>query len=1145
MLQLDGYFRLTRDIGAESMPFPGSYEPGLVALSVFIAVLAAFVALSLSSRVAAARNAGARLAWIAGGGVSMGGGIWAMHFIGMLAFDIPCAVTYDTTITILSMIPGVLASSVALVVIADPRGFSWARLALGAVLMGAGIGAMHYAGMAAMRMDALLRYDIIMVLVSVAVAVLLAFVALGIRFLLQLHPRLSDYSMPLAAVIMGCAVPGMHYTAMAAARFYPIATPAQAVPAMDPTMVAVLIAIFTLGIAALALAAGFAGRQFETATRLAAEVELRGELERELRADRARLQAIFDSANDGIITANAQGRLLHWSRGAERIFGYTLPEAVVRDIEDLLPGLRASDLGRDVARRNRGEIGQLGVWQQELLAKRKDGDLVPVELSVSEANIDGNMLLTGIVRDITERRRSQQELEKAREGAEAANQAKSMFLANMSHEIRTPLNAVIGMAHLMLKTELNPRQRDYVRKIQQSGRHLLGVVNDVLDFSKIEADQLSLERVEFDLESVLVGVSDVVAERANAKGLELIFDLPPDLRTNLIGDPLRLGQVLINYTNNALKFTENGEVVVQVRQEQETADGLMLRFTVRDTGIGIEPEKLSRLFQSFQQADTSTTRRYGGTGLGLAISRRLAEMMGGEAGVSSVLGKGSEFWFTAWLGKGHTTTSRRAMEPALAGRTALLVDDNASARATIADMLEAMRFRVLVATSGNEALRIAETEAYDIAFVDWRMPDLDGLQTVALLRQKARAGAAHVLVTAYGREDVLRQAEAAGLDDILVKPVNGSMLFDCAVRLISGTRPQVLASESLDGNGEQWASLRGRRVLLVEDNELNRDVARDLLHAAGVVVGMAHDGRQALDMLELERFDLVLMDMQMPVMDGIAATRAIRVQSELATLPVIAMTANAMAQDRAICLAAGMNDHLAKPINPDLLYDMLVRWLGAPPQPAVPKQVIVVPPAFAGLATLLDVPGGLRRVLNQPERYLAMLGKYASGQAQLISRLRSALAVDDCAAAEREAHTARGLAGNIGAEAVAAAAARLEQAIRQGCPGAMLSEELDDLEAALGHVLDGIGAVLARLIPQSEVALAVSIVDDAAVQQLETLLAEDDPAARDYYDGIAAGLALRFGPGLGNAMSAALGAYDLPAARQLLQEARQAERKVS
>lgn len=564
-----------------------------------------------------------------------------------------------------------------------------------------------------------------MVLVSVGIAVLLAFVALGIRFLLQLNVRLADYSMPLAAVIMGCAVPGMHYTAMAAARFYPIATPAQVVAAMDPTMVAVLIAIFTLGIAALALAAGFAGRQFETATRLAAEMELRGGLERELRADRARLQAIFDSANDGIITANAQGQLQHWSRGAERIFGYSAAEAMPLDVEDLVPGLRSSDIGRDLGRRSRGEIEQLGIWQQELLARRKDGSLVPVELSVSEANIDGNMLLTGIVRDITERRRTQQELEKAREGAEAANQAKTMFLANMSHEIRTPLNAVIGMAHLMLKTDLSARQRDYVRKIQQSGRHLLGVVNDVLDFSKIEADQLSLERVEFDLESVLIGVSDVVAERANAKGLELIFDLPPDLRTNLIGDPLRLGQVLINYTNNAVKFTESGEVVVQVRQEEETADGLRLRFTVRDTGIGIAPEEVSRLFQSFQQADTSTTRRFGGTGLGLAISRRLAEMMGGEAGVSSVLGKGSDFWFTAWFGKGHTTPSRRAMEPALAGRTALLVDDNASARATIADMLEAMRFRVIQAASGSEALQLAANETYDIAFVDWRMPDLE------------------------------------------------------------------------------------------------------------------------------------------------------------------------------------------------------------------------------------------------------------------------------------------------------------------------------------------------------------------------------------------------------------------------------------
>ncbi len=1152
MWQLDSYFRPTPGFSSESLAMIGSYEPGLVALSVFIAVLAAFIALSLSDRVAAARTPGSRMAWLVGGGISMGGGIWSMHFIGMLAFGLPCAIAYDPWITLLSMLPGVLASAVALQVIADPRGFSWLRLLLGAVLMGGGIGAMHYTGMAAMRLDALLRYDIPLVGLSVGVAVLLAFIALGVRFLLQLQPLLASYSTPLAAVIMGCAVPGMHYTAMAAARFYPTSAPSRIVAALEPTTMALLIAAFTFCVAAIALAAGFAGRQFETATRLAAEVERRGELERALRADRTRLQAIFDGANDGIVTANAQGQVQHWSRGAERIFGYSLAEALELNISTLLPGLAESAFGEQLRRRARGEVQQLAATQYETEGQCKDGALVPIELSVSEASIDGEILLTGILRDITERRRAQQELETARQGAEAANQAKSMFLANMSHEIRTPLNAVIGMAHLLLKTELGPRQRDYVRKIQQSGRHLLGIVNDVLDFSKIEADQLTLEQVDFDIEGVLVGVSDVVAERANAKGLELIFDLPPNLPTELVGDPLRLGQVLINFATNAVKFTEMGEVVIQVRQEAEADGRVFLRFAVRDTGIGIAESELPRLFQSFQQADASTTRRYGGTGLGLAISRRLAQMMGGEAGVNSVVGQGSEFWFTAWLGKSRNLPSRRHVEPALDGRVALLVDDNASARATIADMLESMRFRVVQAASGAEALKLVQNVAgglaYDIAFIDWRMPEMDGLETVRRLRDLLALGGRrvpHVLVTAYGREDVLRQAEAAGLDDILIKPVNGSLLFDCAVRMLAG------GDKSLSGMvpqvelpPDQSGLLRGRRVLLVEDNELNRDVAVDLLRGVGIQVAEAHDGREALHRLEAAPYDLVLMDMQMPVMDGLAATRAIRAQQQHANLPIIAMTANAMAQDRAACLAAGMNDHLSKPINPDLLYDMLARWLNPVATTAsavntmAAQPVITVPEIFAPLATLLDVPGGLRRVLNQQDRYLAMLGKYAAGQRPMLTRLQAALAANDCATAEREAHTARGVAGNVGAEAVANAAARLEAAIRQGCPGMALDEELDQLAAALEPVLDAIDALLTRLLPADDRAgTDLPPLSDEALQHLQGLLQDDDPAAKDYFDDHADALGRRFGPALQAGMAAALGAYDLPAAQQLLAEA--------
>ena len=1146
MPTLDAYFRLAQDIGLTADPYAGTYSPQLVLLSVAIAILAAFVALSLSSRVAAVQTAGAKTAWVMAGAVSMGGGIWSMHFIGMLAFDLPCAINYDPWTTIVSMAPGVLASAVALLIIADPRGFAWGRLLLGAVLMGGGIGAMHYTGMAAMRLDALLRYDIPMVAVSVGVAVLLAFIALSIRFLLQMNPLLERYSTPLSAIVMGSAVPGMHYTAMAAARFYPITTPAQVVSAIEPTAMAALIAIFTMALAACALAAGFAGRQFETATRLAAEVARADLLRRELNADRTRLQTIFHEAKDGIATVDSQGRVLDWSRGAEMIFGYGSDEARGQDIETFLPNIRASNIAEAAARAARGEISDTQNHQYEVLGRRKDGTDVPLELSVSATIIDDDLLLTGIMRDITERRRVQRELEDARQAAETASQAKSMFLANMSHEIRTPLNAVIGMSHLLQKTDLSARQRDYARKIQQSGRHLLGVVNDILDFSKIEADQLVLENTAFDLETVLVNVSDVIAERANAKGLELIFDIPPDLRTDLVGDPLRLGQVLINYASNAVKFTESGEIKIKVRQQEETEERMLLHFAVQDTGIGISAEELPRLFQSFQQADSSTTRRYGGTGLGLAISRRLAEMMGGKTGAESILGQGSEFWFTAWLGKGRGTKPRRRLEPSLMNRTALLVDDNASARAAISEMLESMQFQVLRAENGWQALQLAERHAYDIAFVDWRMPDIDGLETVRRLRGIAKKpGAAHVLITAYGREDVLRDAEAAELDDVLVKPVNNSILFDSAIRVLSAESRESPAPAISAATPDRLAALRGKHVLLAEDNDLNRDVACELLRNAGIVVSVAVNGLEALQALESNQYDLVLMDMQMPAMDGLAATRAIRAQPRLATLPVIAMTANAMAQDRIACLEAGMNDHLAKPINPDLLYDMLLRWLGAPSAATASYQTMTMPAAFAPLAAVLDVPNGLRRVLNRPERYFSMLAKYATGQRDLMRRLGNALQAADCVTAEREAHTARGVAGNIGANAVSEAAAELEAAIRQGCPGAMLTEELDQLEAALHKVLDAIDGFLAGQAGQDAAEMpgnaAAAMISDADLDALAGLLDDDNPEARDYLEQNNAGLIARFGKEVCGKIAAAITDYDLLTARQLLAEARAAE----
>ena len=657
-----------------------------------------------------------------------------------------------------------------------------------------------------------------------------------------------------------------------------------------------------------------------------------------------------------------------------------------------------------------------------------DGNKHTIEFSeIGIKNEHGEIVaIEGIGRDITDTRHLQRGLELAKDTAENANRAKSDFLANMSHEIRTPMNAILGMSYLALKTNLNDQQHDYVSKISSSAKGLLGIINDVLDFSKIEAGRLALEEVEFDLDHVLIKLTHLCADISEQKGLEFIIDCPETIPRFLVGDPLRLGQVLLNLASNAIKFTEQGEVLLSIELQQNTDTEVVLEFSIKDTGIGMSETTMNEIFNPFSQADASTTRRFGGTGLGLSISQRLVTMMNGAIQAESNLGTGSRFYFTTRFKRGSETLPQASYRSSVLKHLhILIVDDNQTTADVLTEQLANVSARVDCASSGQQAITMLERAAhsktnpsYDLVLMDWLMPGLSGLETTQQIRSSNRLYSQPniIIMTAFGKEKVREQATHIALDGILTKPFSTSVLLDT----LTNAQQKKVVSKQRRELSHDVTELSGATLLVVEDNTINQQVARELLESKGLNVVIADNGKKALEAIHARSFDAILLDLQMPVMDGYQTAREIRRYAQFDNLPIIAMTAHTMPDDKQRCLAAGMNEHISKPIDPNRLFDVLKNWLAVPS--CIDKPIALTNDLDLQKTPKLptDLPGinqltGLNNLSNNSALYRKLLIEFHQDYREAGNNMRQLLEQQDDTTAMRLAHTLKSVSANLGA----------------------------------------------------------------------------------------------------------------------------------
>ncbi len=804
--------------------------------------------------------------------------------------------------------------------------------------------------------------------------------------------------------------------------------------------------------------------------RLRREIQKLADSNESLKKIKALQELILQNSMIGIIFS--RNRLYEWTN-------FRLAQMMGYSMEALMGASSKIMYKNEADYQNLGEtaypiLADGKTFETTMELKRKDGSLFwcrMVGKAVDPSKpLDGSIWLYDDISDLV---KVETEMKKAKEEAEIANKAKSDFLARMSHEIRTPLNAVIGMSHLLRKTALSDMQADYLNKIQSSSHSLLTIINEILDFSKIETGRLTMQKSNFTVNSILMNLADMFHAKAEEKGLELIFSITENFPVTLIGDARRLEQVLTNLLSNAIKFTDKGEIVLAAEVLEQKDQAAILQFSVQDTGIGISAEKIDAIFNAFSQADGSSTRKYGGSGLGLAICKGLVEIMNGSISVTSNPGQGSTFMFTAEF---NCPCKKKEPHPplptAISNLHVLVVDDNPVVQQVLLRILTHFSISAKSLASGAAALAELEQAAsrkhekpYDLVIMDWNMPGMDGIQTATLIKKKLDLELVPkiIMMASFDRKTVLQQAEEAGIDGFLVKPVTPSQLLDTVMSLFgnqfSNTKHILTKPEERPVKSSNVAAAR---VLLVEDNEMNQEVAQKLLEHAGFLVTVANNGKEALGLLETLPIDAVLMDLEMPEMDGYTCTRWIRESLGMRDLPIIAMTAHAIDSEREKCLKLGMNDFITKPFEPHDLFSILGRWIKTErlPELATGKaDQNAIPPAMDASA-LPDIEGinasaGLLHCNGNADFFRKLLSKFYNNNLDTADKIRTAMNAGDAEQSRRLAHSLKGVAGNIGAEAVFQQAGVLETGLRNQEPAAN-NLRLDALDQALSQVLEAI-----------------------------------------------------------------------------------------